>query len=139
MSGSNRYIPPFEFETHQGSRSPINALSGYGVLKDTNSKHSSKAVADGAVIWSIANSVPPRAPRYSFGVICARFALLWMEGREGRKMYMGARGLPIVRGVWSQIVHKSVALDAEAVCRETYTDDEPGWAWDKDGDHSRSN
>ncbi|CAE6485509.1 unnamed protein product [Rhizoctonia solani] len=114
----------------------------------------SKAVAEGAVIWSIVNSVSSRAPRYSFGVICARVALPWMEGRQGRSTYMGAHGLPIVPGVWSQIVHKGVALDAEAVCRESYTgqyktpnpdlkalsmdiyrysvDDEPAWAWDKD-------
>ncbi|KAG8732572.1 hypothetical protein FRC11_012525 [Ceratobasidium sp. 423] len=114
----------------------------------------SKAVADGAVIWSIVNSVSSRAPRYSFGVICGRVALPWMDGIGERKMYLGAHGLPVVRGVWSQIVPKGVALDAEAVCRETYTgqystptpdlkdlsmdiyrypaDDDPDWAWDTD-------
>ncbi|KAJ1303483.1 hypothetical protein OPQ81_011670 [Rhizoctonia solani] len=114
----------------------------------------SKAVADGAVIWSLISSVSSRAPRYSFGVICARLALPWLDGRRGRKMYIGADGLPLIPGVWSQVVPKDVALDAEAVCRESYThnyrtpnpdlkslsldlyaypgDDQPTWAWDED-------
>ncbi|KAG8712280.1 hypothetical protein FRC11_000550 [Ceratobasidium sp. 423] len=113
----------------------------------------SKAVADGAVIWSIVSSVSSRAPRYSFGAICARIALPWLEGRQGRKMYLGAHGMPVIPGAWSQVVRKAT-LDAEAVCRETYSnsyrtanpdlkslsmdlyaypgDDEPDWAWDAD-------
>ncbi|CAE6466508.1 unnamed protein product [Rhizoctonia solani] len=67
----------------------------------------SKVVADGAVIWSIVNSVSSRAPRYSFGTDCARMALPWLT--QGRKMYLGANGMP------------GVALDTEAVCKETYT------------------
>ncbi|QRW20325.1 heat shock protein 70 kDa 12A [Rhizoctonia solani] len=116
----------------------------------------SKAVADGAVIWNIANSVSSRAPRYSFGVICARVPHAALEGSERRRAFMGPHGFPLVPGVWSQIVHKGVALDAEAVCRETYTsvhdksrpdlsnlsmdvycysaDDEPVWAWDENDD-----
>ncbi|ELU36997.1 hypothetical protein AG1IA_08970 [Rhizoctonia solani AG-1 IA] len=92
-------------------------------------------VADGAVIWNIVNSVSSRAPRYSFGVICARVPHAALEGSERRR---------------------GVALDAEAVCRETYTsvhdksrpdlsnlsmdiycysaDDEPVWAWDENDD-----
>ncbi|KAL5632455.1 hypothetical protein ACGC1H_005424 [Rhizoctonia solani] len=111
----------------------------------------SKAVADGAVIWSIVSSVSSRAPRYSFGTDCARIALPWIT--QGRKMYLGANGMPVVPGAWSQIVHKGVALDTEAVCKETYTsmyrtanpdlksmsmdlyaypgDDEPDWIWDE--------
>ncbi|CAE7125177.1 unnamed protein product [Rhizoctonia solani] len=111
----------------------------------------SKAVADGAVIWSIVSSVSSRAPRYSFGAICARIALPWVSA--GRKMYLGAHGLPVIPGAWSQVVHKGVALDTEAVCKETYSnsyrtanpdlkslsmdlyaypgDDEPDWAWDE--------
>lgn len=113
----------------------------------------SKAVADGAVIWSIVSSVSSRAPRYSFGAICARIALPWIEGRQGRKMYLGAHGMPVIPGAWSQVVPKGVALDSQAVCKETYSnsyktanpdlkslsmdlyaypgDDEPDWAWDE--------
>ncbi|CEL62429.1 Heat shock 70 kDa protein 12A OS=Homo sapiens GN=HSPA12A PE=1 SV=2 [Rhizoctonia solani AG-1 IB] len=113
----------------------------------------SKAVADGAVIWSIVNSVSSRAPRYSFGTICARVALPWIGDHKGRRMYLGANGFPMIPGAWSQVVHKGVALDSEATCRETYSriyktatpdlqslsvdlyaypgDDEPDWAWDE--------
>ncbi|QRW20327.1 heat shock protein 70 kDa 12A [Rhizoctonia solani] len=113
----------------------------------------SKAVADGAVIWSIINSVSSRAPRYSFGAICSRIALPWIGDHQGRKTYLGAHGLPVIPGAWSQVVHKGVALDSEAICRETYSnsyrsanpdlkslsmdlyaypeDDEPEWAWDE--------
>ncbi|KAF8695760.1 ATP binding, partial [Rhizoctonia solani] len=108
----------------------------------------SKAVADGAVIWNIVNSVSSRAPRYSFGVICARVPHAALEGSERRRAFMGPHGFPLVPG--------GVALDAEAVCRETYTsvhdksrpdlsnlsmdiycysaDDEPVWAWDENDD-----
>ncbi|KAF8755231.1 ATP binding [Rhizoctonia solani] len=113
----------------------------------------SKAVADGAVIWSIINSVSSRAPRYSFGAMCSRIALPWIGDHQGRKIYLGAHGLPVIPGAWSQVVHKGVALDSEAICRETYSnsyrsanpdlkslsmdlyaypeDDEPEWAWDE--------
>ncbi|KAH7325425.1 hypothetical protein B0J17DRAFT_681320 [Rhizoctonia solani] len=113
----------------------------------------SKAVADGAVIWSIISSVASRAPRYSFGAICTRISLPWVEGRQGRKMYLGAHGMPVIPGAWSQVAHKGVALDAEATYREAYTNsyrtenpdlkslsmdlyayagnDVPDWAWDK--------
>ncbi|CAE6453988.1 unnamed protein product, partial [Rhizoctonia solani] len=102
------------------------------------------------------NSVSSRAPRYSFGVICARVPHPGLKGSERRKAFMGPHGLPLVPGVWSQIVHKGVGLDADVVCRETYAgvyktstpdlkdlsmdiyrypaDDEPGWAWDENGD-----
>ncbi|KAB5590692.1 Heat shock protein HSP70 [Ceratobasidium theobromae] len=114
----------------------------------------SKAVADGAVIWNIINSVFSRAPRYSFGVVCAKTILPWMiREHRGREVYMGADGLPVIPGAWSQIVKKGVALDSDASCRETYTaqtrsksealkslsmdlyaysgDDQPEWAWDQ--------
>ncbi|KAG8759783.1 hypothetical protein FRC11_001446 [Ceratobasidium sp. 423] len=53
----------------------------------------SKAVADGAVIWSTLSSVYSRAPRYSFGTDAKFVTMIDAQG---------------------------VALDAESVCRESY-------------------
>ncbi|EUC60257.1 heat shock 70 kDa protein 12A, partial [Rhizoctonia solani AG-3 Rhs1AP] len=78
----------------------------------------SKAVADGAVIWSTLSSVYSRAPRYSFG---AAIAIPFIPGiHQMRVPYTSARGYQMVFGAWSQIVQKGVALDAEAVCRKPY-------------------
>ncbi|KAL5632506.1 hypothetical protein ACGC1H_005453 [Rhizoctonia solani] len=78
----------------------------------------SKAVADGAVIWSTLSSVYSRAPRYSFG---AAIAIPFIPGiHQMRKPYTSARGQQMVSGAWSQIVQKGVALDSEVVCRKPY-------------------
>ncbi|CAE6415064.1 unnamed protein product [Rhizoctonia solani] len=87
----------------------------------------SKAVADGAVIWSTLSSVYSRAPRYSFGTDASRIYLPFIHDRQGRVPYTCVNGEEMVSGVWSQIVQKAsasamegVALDAEVVCRESY-------------------
>ncbi|CUA72499.1 Heat shock 70 kDa protein 12B [Homo sapiens] [Rhizoctonia solani] len=80
----------------------------------------SKAVADGAVIWSTLSSVYSRAPRYSFGTDASTLFSPFLHGRLSRVPYTCVSGEEMVSGVWSQIVQKGVALDAEVVCRESY-------------------
>ncbi|CAE6419856.1 unnamed protein product [Rhizoctonia solani] len=80
----------------------------------------SKAVADGAVIWSTLSSVYFRAPRYSFGTDASTLFNPFVHPRQGRTSYTCASGEEMVAGIWSQIVQKGVALDAESVCRESY-------------------
>ncbi|KAJ1304904.1 hypothetical protein OPQ81_006038 [Rhizoctonia solani] len=115
----------------------------------------SKAVADGCVIWKMLCSVVSRTPRHSFGVICARACLPWMPGFLERDTYIGPQGIPVVLGRWVQIAKKGVPVDAEEVYRGTihhcstksnptsislemelfsYSgDDEPMWAKDNEG------
>ncbi|KAH7336870.1 hypothetical protein B0J17DRAFT_718784 [Rhizoctonia solani] len=79
----------------------------------------SKVVADGAVIWSTLSSVYSRALRYSFGTTTSE--LFSPIHRQQRRIpFTSVNGEKIVSGVWSQIVQKGVALDAEAVCRKSY-------------------
>ncbi|KAH7336869.1 hypothetical protein B0J17DRAFT_718783 [Rhizoctonia solani] len=80
----------------------------------------SKAVADGAVIWSTLSSVYSRAPRYSFGISIGLPFKPKVHLLQGRVPYMEANGEQIVSGGWSQIVQKGVALDSEVVCRSSY-------------------
>ncbi|KAH7336868.1 hypothetical protein B0J17DRAFT_665188 [Rhizoctonia solani] len=80
----------------------------------------SKAVADGAVIWSTLSSVYSRAPRYSFGVAIAVPFRSSVHQWQGREPYLNAKGAKMVSGAWSQIVQKGVALDSEVVCRRPY-------------------
>ncbi|KAF8754983.1 ATP binding [Rhizoctonia solani] len=80
----------------------------------------SKAVADGAVIWSTLSSVYSRAPRYSFGTDASTLYNPFVHDRQGRIPYTCVSGEEMVSGAWSQIVQKGVALDAEVVCRESY-------------------
>ncbi|ELU36012.1 hypothetical protein AG1IA_09958 [Rhizoctonia solani AG-1 IA] len=86
----------------------------------THACGSSKAVADGAVIWSTLSSVSSRAPRYSFGTTIALPFLANVHRRQYRIPYKNARGEQVVSGGWSQIVQKGVALDSEVVCRRPY-------------------
>ncbi|KAH7339945.1 hypothetical protein B0J17DRAFT_597337 [Rhizoctonia solani] len=115
----------------------------------------SKAVADGAVIWNTLCSVVSRSPRRSFGIICAIPYFPWSKipGAKKRTAYIGPQGIPMIPGKWVQMVKKGVPVDAEAIFREEYEhtteepnptslslsmelfnysgDDEPTWAWDK--------
>lgn len=81
----------------------------------------SKAVADGAVIWNTASSVAGRAPRSSYGIeVTARYNSALTE-HQGREIYHCASGHEKVFGVWSQIVAKGVVLDNEAVTRQSFS------------------
>lgn len=81
---------------------------------------SSKAVADGAVIWGITSSVVSRAPRYSFGKQASTGYCPLKHDQQGRKSYISLAGKARVPGAWSEIVHKGIALDSGSVCRSKY-------------------
>lgn len=63
-----------------------------------------KAVADGAVIWSIKQSVKARVPRYAFGVGVAREFDPEEPEHSGRRVFDTESGLHVM-GVWSSIVN----------------------------------
>lgn len=69
-------------------------------------RQSSKAVADGAVIWRIKSSVTSRAPRFSFGVWIGRLHDPDNDAHAGRHSYYNSDGLLYVSGCWSQIVRR---------------------------------
>ncbi|EUC60684.1 heat shock 70 kDa protein 12A [Rhizoctonia solani AG-3 Rhs1AP] len=115
----------------------------------------SKAVADGSVIWNTLCSVVSRTPRHSFGIVCAIPYFPWSKipGAKKREAYIGPQGIPMIPGKWTQIVKKGVPVDADTNFQGDYrhvtmeTDppsillrmelfsysgnDEPTWAWDK--------
>ncbi|KAJ1308205.1 hypothetical protein OPQ81_003920 [Rhizoctonia solani] len=80
----------------------------------------SKAVADGSVIWDILCSVVSRTPRRSLGIICAGACLPWMPEAEGRMAFIGPEGIPLIPGKWVQFAKKGVPVDAKATFRQTF-------------------
>ncbi|KAH7336860.1 hypothetical protein B0J17DRAFT_718775 [Rhizoctonia solani] len=81
---------------------------------------SSKAVADGAVIWGTISSVVSRAPRYSFGIASSTDYHPLIHDRQGRRSYITLAGKAKVSGTWSEIVHKGVVIDSGVVCHQEY-------------------
>ncbi|CAE6486277.1 unnamed protein product, partial [Rhizoctonia solani] len=108
--GDNRYVRD-EFKKHYEQKGTKIILSD---------ESSSKAVADGAVIWGAGCSVVSRAPRYSFGVITSKKYLPYRDDPVGRKPYITLAGETQVDGGWSEIVHKGEAIDVGAVYRQKY-------------------
>ncbi|KAJ1304905.1 hypothetical protein OPQ81_006039 [Rhizoctonia solani] len=119
-----------EFESHfkSGTREVVLANDS-----------TAKAVADGSVIWNTLCNVVSRTPRRSFGLIGAVPCLPWMRlpaGSKGRAAYIGPEGVPLIPGIWNQIIKKvllficsgsssidysclqGVPLDAEAIFRK---------------------
>lgn len=81
---------------------------------------SSKAVADGALIWNTISSVTGRAPRFSFGARTTERYDPSCSEHQGRESWIGAAGHKLVSGHWSRVVEKSIVLDVEAVTRKNY-------------------
>ncbi|CAE6473457.1 hypothetical protein ACGC1H_005422 [Rhizoctonia solani] len=81
----------------------------------------SKAVADGAVIWSSLSSVISRAPRSSFGITTNTRYNSWQQEHQRRTPFTQADGHQWISGCWSSIVTKGVALDVNAVCRRGFS------------------
>jgi len=78
----------------------------------------SKAVADGAVIWSLTSSVVGRAPRASFGIEVHQIYDPASPECQGRKTYICPSGYTRVNGACAQIVNRGIALDVEAITRQ---------------------
>ncbi|KAG8716979.1 hypothetical protein FRC09_014937 [Ceratobasidium sp. 395] len=75
----------------------------------------SKAVADGAVIWSAKHSVVRRATRMPYGVEVGEPYNSQNPNHMGGVTYKHASGITHVPGCWSQVVGKDVVVDtAEA-------------------------
>ncbi|KAF8606716.1 hypothetical protein BDV93DRAFT_553197 [Ceratobasidium sp. AG-I] len=86
----------------------------------TTNDSTSKAVADGAVIWSTTSSVTSRASRFSYGIETSiRYDSRSSEHR-GRRTYVCASGQRQVSGCWGQIVEKGAILDSQEICRRPF-------------------
>ncbi|KAG8678485.1 hypothetical protein FRC08_017726 [Ceratobasidium sp. 394] len=81
----------------------------------------SKAVAEGAVIWNAISSVVGRAPRLSFGIEVAVPNDPTSSEFRGRPVYICPSGEERVNGVWAQIVAKDIVIDADAVNRRSFS------------------
>ncbi|KAG8775594.1 hypothetical protein FRC12_001400 [Ceratobasidium sp. 428] len=86
----------------------------------TANELTSKAVADGAVIWSAKQSVIKRATRMPYGVAVAETYNSRDPNHMGRVTYRHADGTKHVRGYWSQIVGKGVVVDTAQATRRSY-------------------
>ncbi|KAG8783942.1 hypothetical protein FRC12_019176 [Ceratobasidium sp. 428] len=85
----------------------------------------SKAVADGAVIWNVMNSVVGRKPRTSVGIEVSPLYEPLSPEFLGRKTWACASGRTRVGGAWWQVVAKGITLDVQAVSRTTF----PQYYW----------
>ncbi|KAB5593090.1 Heat shock protein HSP70 [Ceratobasidium theobromae] len=81
----------------------------------------SKAVADGAIIWSTTDSVAGRAPRFSYGIETSIRYNPATPDHRGRDVIPSADGNDKVHGIWSLIAPKDVTLDTRAVARESFS------------------
>ncbi|KAG8737710.1 hypothetical protein FRC10_007909 [Ceratobasidium sp. 414] len=86
-------------------REQLKARFSSGCQIITTNEATSKAVADGALIWHCANSVVSRAPRYSFGIEVVVPLIHSSKEHRGRIIVARPSGA-YVAGAWSQIVAK---------------------------------
>ncbi|KAG8682041.1 hypothetical protein FRC08_015223, partial [Ceratobasidium sp. 394] len=100
-------------------REQLKARFSSGCQIITTNEATSKAVADGALIWHCVNSVVSRAPRYSFGIEIVVPLVHNSKEHNGRIIVSRPSG-PYVAGAWSQIVAKGVTLDCDSVSRRPY-------------------
>jgi len=85
----------------------------------TTSDGTSKAVADGALIWFSSNTVVKRAPRFSYGIEVVVPHKPHDQDHKRRPTVSWPTGL-YSRGGWSQIVTKDVPVDSDIVTRRPY-------------------
>ncbi|KAF8594083.1 hypothetical protein BDV93DRAFT_183817 [Ceratobasidium sp. AG-I] len=90
-----------------------------GCQVTTTSDGTSKAVADGALIWFSSNSVVKRAPRFSYGIEVLVPHKSQLQAHRRRKTVSWPSGLYSVGG-WSQIVTKGIPIDCDLVTRRPY-------------------
>ncbi|KAG8692701.1 hypothetical protein FRC11_003425 [Ceratobasidium sp. 423] len=85
----------------------------------TTSERTSKAVADGTIIWYSSNNVVKRTPWYSYGIEILIPHNLSDQAHKNRKVIQWPTGA-FVKGGWSQIVPGGVPVDADSVSRRPY-------------------
>ncbi|KAG8720502.1 hypothetical protein FRC09_009456 [Ceratobasidium sp. 395] len=95
---------------------------GLGGLKQltTNNQPGAKAVADGAVIWAIDQSVVARATRYSFGVPVAVRHNRGRPEHANRIVMTDPEGERVIPGGWSEIVGKGTVMETESAVKMPY-------------------
>ncbi|CAE6469380.1 unnamed protein product [Rhizoctonia solani] len=96
-------------------------LDHTGCEVTTPNEATSKAVADGALIWHCANIVTKRVPRLAYGVgVAQKFD---PNNREHcrRRRSEHPDGCIRVGGYWSLIVAKGVPVDCESYSRSSYS------------------
>ncbi|KAH7305111.1 hypothetical protein B0J17DRAFT_690166 [Rhizoctonia solani] len=91
--------------------------TGCQVISTTEA--TSKAVADGAVIWYCVNSVIKRAPRLSYGIQVIQSHDSHDPAHFGRKKLEKPSGT-YVNGHWSLIVPQDIPIDCDEWSRESY-------------------
>ncbi|CAE6421679.1 unnamed protein product [Rhizoctonia solani] len=91
--------------------------TGCQVISTTEA--TSKAVADGAVIWHCVNSVIKRAPRLSYGIQTIQLYNPHSLEHLGRKTIEKPSGTH-VSGHWSLIVPQDIPIDCDEWSREPY-------------------
>ncbi|CUA67153.1 hypothetical protein RSOLAG22IIIB_07231 [Rhizoctonia solani] len=91
-----------------------------GIQLTTANDYTSKAVAEGAIMWNTMTSVFTRAPNWSYGIQgYVRFDSYSSDHRE-RTTFTTPDGYEKVNGVWCEIVKKGVPLNVNAVCRQSF-------------------
>ncbi|CAE7096804.1 unnamed protein product [Rhizoctonia solani] len=91
-----------------------------GIQLTTVNDYTSKAVAEGAIMWNTMTSVFTRAPNWSYGIQgYVRFDSYSSDHRE-RTTFTTPDGYEKVTGVWCEIVKKGVPLNVNAVCRQSF-------------------
>lgn len=91
-----------------------------GCQLTTANDSTSKAVAEGAVIWNTITSVYRRAPRWSFGIQGYTRVDADSNDHGERTTFIAADGYEKVSGIWCEIVKKGVPVDADDACRQPF-------------------
>ncbi|KAH7336844.1 hypothetical protein B0J17DRAFT_665060 [Rhizoctonia solani] len=86
----------------------------------TPNEATSKAVADGAIIWYCVNSVVKRAPRLAYGVETLAGYDPNNPDHQSRENLFTADYRIMVAGQWSQIVPKGIPVDCDSFVRQSY-------------------
>ncbi|QRV92561.1 heat shock protein 70 kDa 12B [Ceratobasidium sp. AG-Ba] len=85
----------------------------------TTNDATSKAVADGALVWFCSSNVTKRAPRFSYGIEIFIPYDSSVQAHKRRKTIFWPSG-QFARGGWSQIVSKGDPIDCNTVIRRPY-------------------
>ncbi|CAE6440499.1 unnamed protein product [Rhizoctonia solani] len=85
----------------------------------TTSERTSKAVADGTIIWYSSNNVVKRTPWHSYGIEILVPYDPRTKTHKGRKVIQWPTGA-FVKGGWSQIVPGGIPVDCDSVSRRPY-------------------
>ncbi|CUA74415.1 Heat shock 70 kDa protein 12B [Homo sapiens] [Rhizoctonia solani] len=111
--GDSRYLRD-EFKKRYNQR-------GCQVTLMDTSRPTSKAVADGAIVWSYSQAVVSRRPRSTFGTTCATIRDPGNPEHSGRGFYLGLDGREHIAGKWETIALQGVPIQVTSVNRSSFT------------------